>query len=168
MLPGLVSDLLGMHRQGPRFSIRMVIGIFCSDTVFVQLNQYSRILWRQCCLRQPCHLLTNWVSTWLNNFWDPFWARVTTEFIVKHSKIKVKIAVCFSISVVAIINLSQVVNTNWWKYEGKVREFLWQVGMMGARLEFLLINRTQPTQSCHQVGKYTRRPKLCESFQSDI
>ena len=117
---------------------------------------------------QPCHLLTDWVSAWLNNFWDPFWARVTTAFIVNHSKIKVKIAVCFSISVVAIINLCQVVNTNWWKYEGKVREFLWQVGMMGARLEFLLINRTQPTQSCHQVGKYTRRPKLCESFQSDI
>ena len=29
----------GCPRQGPRFSIRMVIGIFCSDTVFVQLNQ---------------------------------------------------------------------------------------------------------------------------------
>ena len=27
-------------RQGPRFSIRMVIGIFCSDTVFFQLKQY--------------------------------------------------------------------------------------------------------------------------------
>ena len=37
-------------RQGPRFSIRMVIGIFCSDTVFVQLNQFSQILSRQCCL----------------------------------------------------------------------------------------------------------------------
>ena len=31
-------------KQGPRFIIRMVIGIFCSDTVFVQLNQYSQIL----------------------------------------------------------------------------------------------------------------------------
>ena len=38
------------RRQGPRFSIRMVIGIFCSDTVFVQLNQFSQILSRQCCL----------------------------------------------------------------------------------------------------------------------
>ena len=30
----------------------MVIGIFCSDTdtVFVQLNQFSQILSRQCCL----------------------------------------------------------------------------------------------------------------------
>ena len=37
-------------RQGPRFSIRMVIWIFCSDTVFVQLNQFSQILSRQCCL----------------------------------------------------------------------------------------------------------------------
>merc|ERR1711994_188150 len=37
-------------KQGPRFSIRMVIGIFCSDTVFVQLNQFSQILSRQCCL----------------------------------------------------------------------------------------------------------------------
>ena len=42
------SELLS--RQGPRFSIRMVIGIFCSDTVFVQLNQFSQILSRQCCL----------------------------------------------------------------------------------------------------------------------
>ena len=42
-------------RQGPRSSIRMVIGIFCSDidTVFVQLNQYSQILRRQCCLPPP-------------------------------------------------------------------------------------------------------------------
>ena len=32
---------------------RMVIGIFCSDTVFVQLNQFSQILSRQCCL-PPC------------------------------------------------------------------------------------------------------------------
>ena len=39
-------------KQGPRFIIRMVIGIFCSDTVFVQLNQYSQILRRQCCLLQ--------------------------------------------------------------------------------------------------------------------
>ena len=31
---------------------RMVIGIFCSDTVFVQLNQFSQILSRQCCLAQ--------------------------------------------------------------------------------------------------------------------
>ena len=37
-------------RQGPRFSVRMVIGIFCSDVVFVQLNQYSQILRRQCSL----------------------------------------------------------------------------------------------------------------------
>ena len=37
-------------RQGSRFSIRMVIGIFCSDTLFVQLNQYSQTLRRQCCL----------------------------------------------------------------------------------------------------------------------
>ena len=37
-------------RQDPRFSIRMVIGIFFSDTVFVQLNQFSQILSRQCCL----------------------------------------------------------------------------------------------------------------------
>ena len=37
-------------RQGRRFSIRMVIGIFCSDTVFVQLDQFSQILSRQCCL----------------------------------------------------------------------------------------------------------------------
>ena len=39
-----------LARQGPRFSIRMVIGIFCSDTVFVfvfvQLNQFSQILSR--------------------------------------------------------------------------------------------------------------------------
>ena len=45
---------MGMTRQGPHFSIRMVIGIFCSDTVFdtvfVQLNQFSQILSRQCCL----------------------------------------------------------------------------------------------------------------------
>ena len=41
---------LSLSRQGPRFSIRMVIGIFCSDTVFVQLNQFSQILSRQCCL----------------------------------------------------------------------------------------------------------------------
>ena len=39
-----------LARQGPRFSRRMVIGIFCSDTVFVQLNQFSQILSRQCCL----------------------------------------------------------------------------------------------------------------------
>ena len=37
-------------RQGPRFSIRTFFGIFCSDDVFVQLNQYSQILRRQCCL----------------------------------------------------------------------------------------------------------------------
>ena len=36
--------LVVRFRQGPRFSIRMVIRIFCSDTdeVFVQLNQYSQ------------------------------------------------------------------------------------------------------------------------------
>ena len=37
-----------LDKQGPRFSIRMVIGIYCFDTV--QLNQYSQILRRQCCL----------------------------------------------------------------------------------------------------------------------
>ena len=41
-------------REGPCFSIRVVIGIFRSDTdtdtVFVQLNQYSQILRRQSCL----------------------------------------------------------------------------------------------------------------------
>ena len=37
--------------KGPCFSI-MVIGIFCSDTVFVQLNQYSQLR-RQCCLNHP-------------------------------------------------------------------------------------------------------------------
>ena len=44
---------MDLGRQGPRFSIRMVIGIFCSDTVFVQLNQFSQILSRQCCLGHP-------------------------------------------------------------------------------------------------------------------
>ena len=49
-------------RQGPRSSIRMVIGIFCSDTdtVFVQLNQYSQILRRQCCLPQVPVLKYQW------------------------------------------------------------------------------------------------------------
>ena len=47
-------------RQGPRFSIRMVIGIFCSDTVFVQLNQFSQILSRQCCLAVFIHI--SWFS----------------------------------------------------------------------------------------------------------
>ena len=41
-------------RQGPCFSIKVIIEIFRSDTdtdkVFVQLNQYSQILRRQCCL----------------------------------------------------------------------------------------------------------------------
>ena len=45
-----VGQNVSLSRQGPRFSIRMVIGIFCSDTVFVQLNQFSQILSRQCCL----------------------------------------------------------------------------------------------------------------------
>lgn len=44
--------------------------------------------------------------------------------ILEYEKIKVKTAPCLSTSIVAIINVSQVVNTNWWKYEGKVREFL--------------------------------------------
>ena len=49
-------------RQGPRFTIRMVIGIFCTDTVFVQLNQYSQILRRQCCLITTAGRLKNcWV-----------------------------------------------------------------------------------------------------------
>ena len=39
-----VKDRHRQPRQGPCFSIRMVIGIFCSDTV--QLNQYSQILRR--------------------------------------------------------------------------------------------------------------------------
>ena len=37
-----------LEGQGPCFSIRMVIDIFCSDTV--QINQYSQILRRPCCL----------------------------------------------------------------------------------------------------------------------
>ena len=46
----LIDTLKAYNIQGPRFSIRMVIGIFCSVTVFVQLNQYSQIPRRQCCL----------------------------------------------------------------------------------------------------------------------
>ena len=37
-----------LDRQGPRFSIRMVIDIFYSDSV--RINQYSQILRRPCCL----------------------------------------------------------------------------------------------------------------------
>ena len=50
-----------IHRQGPRFSVRMVIlGSFVLIlTVFVQLNQYSQILRRQCCLYIHSHLLRN-------------------------------------------------------------------------------------------------------------
>ena len=55
---------LAVFRQGPRFSIRMVIGIFCSDTVFVQLNQYSQILRRQCCLLLTVFLSSSVVITW--------------------------------------------------------------------------------------------------------
>ena len=47
-----------IDRQGPRFSIRMDIGIFCSDTVFVQLNQYSQILSRQCRLVTVSPIIT--------------------------------------------------------------------------------------------------------------
>ena len=43
-----IDTLKAYSIQGPLFSIRMVIGIFCSDTVFVQLNQYSQLLRRQC------------------------------------------------------------------------------------------------------------------------
>ena len=49
----ILLEITDITRQGPRFSIRMVIGIFCSDTVFVQLNQFSQILSRQCCLTEP-------------------------------------------------------------------------------------------------------------------
>ena len=56
-------------RQGQRFSIRMVIGIFCSDTVtvFVELNQYSLILRRQCCLiiNTKHHAVLIKVRTWV-------------------------------------------------------------------------------------------------------
>ena len=50
-----IDTLKAYSIQGPRFSIRMVIGIFCSDTVFVQLNQYSQILRRHYCLICPVY-----------------------------------------------------------------------------------------------------------------
>ena len=44
------SNLSHKLDKAPRLSIRRVIWILASDTVFVQLNQYSQILRRQCCL----------------------------------------------------------------------------------------------------------------------
>ena len=47
------SNLSHKLDKAPRLSIRRVIWILASDTVFVQLNQYSQILRRQCCLPKP-------------------------------------------------------------------------------------------------------------------
>ena len=44
------------------FSIRRVIWILASDTVFVQLNQYSQILRRQCCLVVGCQQYWHWYN----------------------------------------------------------------------------------------------------------
>ena len=46
----LITILEG-GRQGPR-SVSVIL-FLASDTVFVQLNQYSQILRRQCCLHWP-------------------------------------------------------------------------------------------------------------------
>ena len=56
--------------KAPRFSIRRVIWILASDTVsvFVQLNQYSQILRRQCCLRL-CHISGLFCYLWTCKYW---------------------------------------------------------------------------------------------------
>ena len=75
-------------RQGPLFSIRMDIGIFCSDTVFVQLNQYSQILSRQCRLVTVSPTITITINFLSINLF-PSWNSWTSAHLLSGQRVQV-------------------------------------------------------------------------------
>ena len=86
------SNLSHKLDKAPRLSIRRVIWILASDTVFVKLNQYSQILRWQCCLmctRAYMALMVDIAQTPVCNLDESFLSlRCETQFLLWSKKIR--------------------------------------------------------------------------------